>query len=142
MQEFRAEVFESHGHRPAPMPRIRTKRIYEPAAPDDRFRVLADRLWPRGLSKELARIDLWVRELAPSTELRKWFQHDPERWDEFRRRYFAELDAKPELVGEILEQVRWEPITLVFSSQEPRYNNAVALKEYLERSASTEQAGG
>ena len=124
------------------MPRIRTKRIYEPAAPDDRFRVLADRLWPRGLSKELAKIDLWVRELAPSTELRKWFQHDPERWDEFRRRYFAELDAKPELVGEILEQVRWEPITLVFSSQEPRYNNAVALKEYLERSASTEQAGG
>jgi uncharacterized protein YeaO (DUF488 family) len=133
MQEIRAGVFEPNGHRPAHMPRIRTKRIYEPAAPDDRFRVLADRLWPRGLTKELARVDLWLRELAPSTELRKWFQHDPASWDEFRRRYFAELDGKPELVGEILEQVRWEPITLVFSSQEARYNNAIALKEYLEK---------
>lgn len=117
------------------MPRIRTKRIYEPAPPDDRFRVLADRLWPRGLSKELARVDLWLRELAPSTELRKWFQHDPERWDEFRGRYFAELDGKADLVAQILEQVRWEPITLLFSSQEERYNNATALKEYLEKHA-------
>jgi len=118
------------------MSRIRTKRIYDLPSPDERFRILTDRLWPRGLTKQRARVDLWIRDIAPSTELRRWYQHDRERWNEFRRRYFAELDGKPELVKQILEQIRWEPITIVFSSQEERYNNAAALKEYLERQIS------
>lgn len=138
MQESGAKSWRSRANWPVSMSRIRTRRIYEPPGPDDRFRILTDRLWPRGLTKERARVDLWIRDAAPSTELRRWYQHDPERWDEFRRRYFAELDAKPELIEQILEQVRWEPITLVFSSQEEHYNNASALKEYLERRISGE----
>ena len=120
------------------MPAIRTKRIYEPAGPNDGFRILIDRLWPRGLTKEAAGVDLWLKEIAPSNELRKWYQHDVALWDEFRRRYFAELDANPDAAAEALKQVRRQPVTLLFSSKEERYNNAAALKEYLEKLAPAE----
>lgn len=112
---------------------LAVKRIYEPASPRDGFRVLVDRLWPRGLKKQDARVDLWVRELAPSTRLRQWYQHDPEKWPEFRRRYFAELDEHPEAVQELVSRARRGRVTLVFSSKEERLNNAVAMQEYLKR---------
>ncbi len=110
---------------------IRTKRVYDPPAEGDGFRVLVDRLWPRGLRKEAARVDLWLRELGPSDALRKWFQHDPQRWPEFRRRYFAELADKQSLIAQIVEKARNGTVTLLFGSREQKLNNATALKEYL-----------
>jgi uncharacterized protein YeaO (DUF488 family) len=112
---------------------IRVKRAYTPQSCDDGCRVLVDRLWPRGIGKEAARIDEWCREIAPSAELRKWYGHAPERWPEFRRRYFAELAEKEELVAELLEKARSEVLTLVFGAKDAEHNNAVALKEYLEK---------
>lgn len=112
---------------------IKLKRIYEAPAPSDGCRILVDRLWPRGLSKEKAEVDLWARDASPSNELRRWYDHDPEKWEEFRRRYSDELRGRSESVEPILERVRAGPVTLVFSSRELRFNNAVALKEYVER---------
>jgi len=111
---------------------IRVKRVYEPPSAGDGTRILVDRLWPRGLSKERARIDLWPRDLAPSTELRKWYGHDPARWDEFRRRYRDELAGKEDLMRAIRERERAGPVTLLFGSREESLNNAVALKGFLE----------
>lgn len=111
---------------------IEVKRAYEPADEGDGYRVLVDRLWPRGLGKDHARVDLWLKEIGPSGPLRKWFDHRPERWDEFKRRYAQELDAKGELVDRIASRARTEKVTLLFGSREERYNNAHALKEYLE----------
>jgi uncharacterized protein YeaO (DUF488 family) len=111
---------------------IKIKRAYESPSDSDGCRILVDRLWPRGISKEKAKVDFWPRELAPSTELRHWYGHDPEKWPEFKSRYFAELDANPELVKELLEYVRKGAVTFVYSSKEQRLNNAVALKEYVE----------
>jgi uncharacterized protein YeaO (DUF488 family) len=111
---------------------IKIKRAYESPSDSDGCRILVDRLWPRGISKEKAKIDFWPKELAPSTELRHWYGHDPEKWSEFKSRYFAELDANPELVKELLEYVRKGAVTFVYSSKEQRLNNAVALKEYVE----------
>ncbi|MDZ7829942.1 MAG: DUF488 domain-containing protein [Halofilum sp. (in: g-proteobacteria)] len=113
---------------------VRLKRIHDPAARDDGCRVLVDRVWPRGLRRADAAIDAWMREIAPSTELRKWFGHDPARWDEFRRRYHAELDARPELVAELRDRVAQGTVTLCYAARDREHNNAVALKEYLERS--------
>ncbi|MFB3906730.1 MAG: DUF488 domain-containing protein [Acidobacteriota bacterium] len=110
---------------------IRTKRVYEPAASDDGFRVLVDRVWPRGMTKDRVGADLWLKEAAPSTELRKSFCHDPSRWEDFKKRYFAELDAKPGTVGRLLEQASGGRVTLLFSAQDAVYNQAVALREYL-----------
>ncbi len=112
---------------------LAVKRVYQPPSPRDGFRVLVDRLWPRGLKKEDARVDLWARELAPSTRLRQWYQHDPEKWPEFRRRYFAEIDAHPEAVQELVARARRGKVTLVFGSREEKLNNAAAMREYLER---------
>jgi uncharacterized protein YeaO (DUF488 family) len=112
---------------------IRIKRVYEPSAEADGFRVLIDHLWPRGVKKEAADIDEWLKVIAPSTDLRKWFNHDPEKWDEFKRRYFLELDANRDAVAKLALKAKDETVTLVFSSREERFNNAVALKEYLER---------
>lgn len=110
---------------------IRVKRVYDPPEPDDGLRVLVDRLWPRGLSKESAHIDLWLRDIAPSNELRKWYGHDPAKWDEFRRRYAQELAEHQDAVRE-LEARLSSPVTLLFSSKETKLNNAMALREYLE----------
>lgn len=111
---------------------IRVKRVYDPPSADDGTRVLVDRLWPRGISKERARIDLWLKEVAPSADLRKWYGHDPDRWEEFRRRYRAELSAKKDLILTLKEQAGHGTITLVYSSREEMRNNAVALRMYLE----------
>ena len=111
---------------------VHIKRVYEPPAKEDGFRVLIDHLWPRGMKKEAVAVDEWLKAVAPSTALRKWFSHDPEKWEEFKRRYFLELDENREAVEELAKKSKSETVTLVFSSKEERFNNAVALKEYLE----------
>ena len=116
--------------------KIRTKRIYEQAARSDGRRILIDRLWPRGVSKDAAKIDFWAKAVAPSSELRRWYQHDADKWDEFRRRYFAELDDNSEGLEQLRAQVGSGTVTLVFASKEERLNNAGALREYLGSSAS------
>lgn len=114
------------------MPFIKLKRVYDAAEEDDGVRVLVDRVWPRGLSKERARVDLWIKELAPSTELRKWFAHDPAKWQEFRRRYHAELAEKDEALEQLQRTCYDNPVvTLLFAAKDREHNNAVALKEYL-----------
>lgn len=110
---------------------ISVKRVYDTPTNDDGFRILVDHLWPRGLKKEQARIDEWLKEISPSTELRKWFGHDPKKWDEFKRRYFAELDRVPETVIKALSRTKEGAVTLLYSSREANFNNAVALREYL-----------
>lgn len=112
--------------------RVRTKRIYDRSAAVDGRRILVDRLWPRGLSKAAARIDHWAKAVAPSTALRRWYGHDPAKWKEFRRRYFAELDANPAGLAELRRHLGKGRVTLLFSSKEERLNNATALREYLE----------
>ncbi|HEY7681835.1 MAG TPA: DUF488 family protein [Gemmatimonadales bacterium] len=111
---------------------IRTKRVYDRADKSDGRRILVDRLWPRGLSKAVAKVDFWARGVAPSNELRRWYQHNPAKWDEFRKRYFAELDAVPEALAELRPYLKRGAVTLLFGSKEPRLNNATALQEYLE----------
>ncbi len=111
---------------------IQVKRVYEAPGPSDGKRILIDRLWPRGLSKEKAELDVWAKEIAPSTELRRWYGHDADKWPEFKKRYYAELDAIPDVVGELMSHVEKEETTLLFGSKEERLNNAFALKEYLE----------
>lgn len=111
--------------------RIGTKRIYEQAARSDGKRILIDRLWPRGVAKQVAKLDFWAKSIAPSNELRRWYQHDHAKWDEFRRRYFAELDANPEGLEELREQMGSGTATFVFGSKEEELNNARALREYL-----------
>jgi len=114
--------------------KIDIKRVYEPPSPDDGRRILVDRLWPRGLSKADARIDYWAKETSPSNELRKWYKHDPTKWDEFRRRYVAELNSAPDSVQTLKDMVRVEKVTFLYSSKERELNNALALREYLESS--------
>ena len=111
---------------------IRLMRAYEPPPADDGTRVLVDRLWPRGLSRERAGIDLWLKDIAPSPELRKWFGHDPARWEEFRRLYRAELAGKPDLLRMPGEKGRRGTLTLVYAARDEVRNNAVVLKELLE----------
>ncbi len=112
--------------------RLRTKRVYEGSVSADGRRILVDRLWPRGVSKAKVNIDLWAKTVAPSNELRKWYGHDPDKWDQFRQRYFQELDANAEGVAELRTHLGSGTVTLIFSSKETRLNNASALKEYLE----------
>jgi uncharacterized protein YeaO (DUF488 family) len=111
---------------------IQLKRAYDPAAPDDGRRFLIERLWPRGIRKEDLPLDDWIKDAAPGTELRKWFHHDPVKWKEFQRRYFNELDSRPEVLAPILKAARHGRVTLIFSSHDAEHNNAVALKSYLE----------
>jgi uncharacterized protein YeaO (DUF488 family) len=111
---------------------IKTERIYDNPKGDNGLRILVDRLWPRGLRKDAVKVDLWQKEIAPSNSLRKWFSHDERKWNEFRRRYFKELDGKEELVNMILSKVKDGSITLLYGAKEEKFNNAVALKEYLE----------
>jgi len=112
---------------------IRIKRIYEPVEPEDGFRVLVDRLWPRGVSKEKARIDLWLSDMAPSLALRIWFGHDPGRWTEFRARYHAELRKKSEAIAPLVERARKGALTLLYSARDERFNQAVALRAYFNK---------
>lgn len=112
---------------------IRIKRIYDEYSDEDGKRVLVDRLWPRGIKKTEAGIDHWSKEIAPTRELRKWFGHDPEKWEEFRKRYFNELEGKNELIRDILEKAKGERLTLLYSARDRKRNNAVVLKEYMEK---------
>lgn len=112
---------------------ILLKRIYEKSSSEDGKRVLVERLWPRGLKKEEAKIDEWLREVAPSTELRKWFGHDPSKWNQFKENYWKELDEKPDIVSKLTKECQEKTVTFVFAAKEQQSNNAVALKEYIEK---------
>lgn len=111
---------------------INLKRIYEPRAERDGYRVLVDRLWPRGVAKKSAAIDLWLKEVAPSTALRRWFNHDAEKWDEFKTRYFTELDDNRQDLQPLLVAAQKGTVTLVYASRDEKHNEAVALRQYLE----------
>ncbi len=121
-----------------PSMQVNLKRVYETASRDDGVRILVDRLWPRGLSKDRAKVELWLREVAPSNDLRRWFNHEPEKWDEFRRRYFSELTEKDGAVRTVLEQASRSTVTLLFAAKDEERNNAVALREYLIQSSGLE----
>ena len=110
---------------------IRTKRVYEPAHPKDGLRILVDRVWPRGMTKEQVQADEWLKDMAPSTTLRKWFSHDRSKWGAFKNRYFLELDAKKEAVDRLIDQAAKRRLTLLFSARDVDCNQAVALREYL-----------
>ena len=112
---------------------IRLKRAYEKPAADDGLRVLVDRLWPRGISKAKARIDVWLKDVAPSTALRTWFGHDPARWGEFRRRYFSELRQRSDAVAELRTLIARREITFVYAAKDVDHTHALALKEFIER---------
>ncbi|MBL8579261.1 MAG: DUF488 family protein [Mesorhizobium sp.] len=112
--------------------KLNLRRVYEPAADGDGMRVLVDRLWPRGLRKQEAAVDLWARELAPSTALRHWFGHDPEKWAEFRRRYDAELRQNGEAVGGFRKQVGNRAATLLYAARDEAHNHAIVLKDFLD----------
>jgi uncharacterized protein YeaO (DUF488 family) len=116
---------------------VRLKRAYDPPERSDGYRVLIDRIWPRGVSKEQAHLDEWARELAPSTELRRWFAHDPARFAEFRRRYFDELNAQHEKLRELRTRAREETLTLVYGARDTEHNDAVVLADLLRRGRRT-----
>ena len=109
------------------------KRVYEPPAATDGVRILVDHLWPRGLKKEAVKVKSWSKAISPSTDLRQWFRHDPAKWKEFQRRYFSELDHKPEVWQPLLDAAQKGGLTLVFSARDEEHNNAVVLKKYLEK---------
>jgi uncharacterized protein YeaO (DUF488 family) len=114
---------------------VRLKRVYEPVAPGDGRRFLVERLWPRGVSREEAHLDGWLKDVAPSPALRRWFGHDPERWEEFQRRYLAELQApdKEPILDRLASEARSGPVTLVFAARDTAHNAAVVLKQVIER---------
>jgi uncharacterized protein YeaO (DUF488 family) len=113
------------------MAQIQLKRIYDPPAQSDGFRVLVDRVWPRGISKEAAAIDLWMKAIAPSTELRKWFNHDPRRWEGFRKRYRTELQLHASELDELRRHAAKRRLTLLFGAKDTEHNQAVVLKDVL-----------
>lgn len=110
---------------------IATRRVYEPAAPEDGTRFLVERLWPRGMRKEALVMSAWLKDVAPSDALRRWFSHDPAKWDEFRRRYAAELQQQPQTLAPIVDAARHGNVTLLYSAHDTVHNNAVALAEFL-----------
>ena len=111
---------------------LQIKRIYDAPARSDGFRLLVDRLWPRGISRKRAKLDDWMPEVAPSAELRKWFGHDPKRWNGFRRRYRAELASKPSLIASIRDRLLDERVTLLYSARDAAHNQAQVLKQFIE----------
>ena len=111
---------------------LKTKRVYEPAEPGDGLRFLVDRLWPRGIKKEALEMKAWLKDVAPSPALRKWFSHDPAKWAEFQRRYRAELEAHPDAWQPILKAAKQGNVTLLYSARDTEHNSAVLLKEFLE----------
>ena len=110
---------------------IKLKRVYDPPEADDGQRILVDGLWPRGLSREKAKLDEWMKDLAPSRELRQWFGHRPERWEEFRRRYLKELDRNRDELVRLQERAGQGPVTLLFAARDADHNNAVVVREWL-----------
>ncbi len=112
---------------------VQIKRVYEPPAPEDGTRVLVDRLWPRGISKASLKLDVWMKEIAPSNELRQRFHHDKEGWEEFQKLYFKELDGRSDLVEQLTQKARSGTLTLLYAAKDEERNNAIALKNYLER---------
>jgi uncharacterized protein YeaO (DUF488 family) len=112
---------------------IRLKRVYEPPSSKDGSRILVERLWPRGVTKAAAAIDLWMKEIAPSAELRKWFGHDPSRWKQFEQRYWKELRDNPEAVKELRRACAGRVVTFVYAAHDEEHNGALALKKFLER---------
>ncbi len=108
------------------------KRAYDKPSSEDGKRILVERLWPRGLKKEDAKIDEWLKDLAPSTELRKWYSHDPAKWMQFKEKYWKELKEKDAEISKLSQEANKETLTFVFASREEKFNNAVALKEYIE----------
>jgi len=112
---------------------VKIKRAYDAVSPADGKRILIDRLWPRGIKKEEFRIDEWLKDLAPSDGLRRWFAHDPSKWGEFKKRYHQELKEKEPLVDALRQQAERETVTLIFSAKNPDFNNAVALRELVSR---------
>jgi len=107
------------------------KRVYDPPESTDGVRILVDRLWPRGLSKDKAKVDLWLKDIAPSDRLRRWFAHDPKKWTKFLRDYFRELGEKDEAIKLVAEKAAAEKVTLLYGAKEDEFNNAVALRSYL-----------
>lgn len=120
---------------------IYLKRAYDKPASSDGQRVLVDRLWPRGISKSTAKIDLWLKDIAPSSQLRKWFGHDPAKWPEFKARYFRELASHTDGLRELARKARTGRVTLVFAAKDEKFNNAVAIKEYLGKHPRRPSAG-
>jgi uncharacterized protein YeaO (DUF488 family) len=112
---------------------IKLKRAYEKSARDDGERILVERLWPRGLTKLQAKVDLWLKDVAPSTELRKWFGHDPDRWGEFRRRYLKELKSKGDLIKLLKRKAKAGTITLIYAARDEEHNGALVLKQFLQK---------
>jgi len=110
---------------------IRLKRIYEPADPEDGFRILVERLWPRGVSKEKAALNLWLKEVAPSTDLRTWFAHDPDKWNEFQRLYREELQSN-NAIADLTNICKTQNVTFIYAASDTQHNAAIALKEYVE----------
>jgi uncharacterized protein YeaO (DUF488 family) len=133
MLHIRTARSPAEGPPVARRPRLAVKRAYEAPAKDDGCRVLVDRVWPRGITKEALQVDDWLKELAPSTDLRKWFGHDPAKWGAFKARYFHELEGRRDLIERLLALPAGRRLTLVYGAKDSEYNNAVALKAYLEQ---------
>ncbi|ODT77273.1 MAG: hypothetical protein ABS69_08795 [Nitrosomonadales bacterium SCN 54-20] len=110
---------------------LKLKRVYEPSDKNDGTRILVDRLWPRGMTKAKAGVDIWLKELAPSAELRKWFGHDPDKWTEFKKRYRAELEENDEQLARLREEIKKGAVTLLYGAKDEEHNDAVALAEFL-----------
>ncbi|MCC2682217.1 MAG: hypothetical protein K0S36_1781 [Nitrosospira multiformis] len=110
---------------------LKLKRVYEPSDKNDGTRILVDRLWPRGMTKAKAGVDIWLKELAPSAELRKWFGHDPDKWTEFKKRYRAELEENDEHLARLREEIKKGAVTLLYGAKDEEHNDAVALAEFL-----------
>lgn len=112
---------------------MKIKRVYEKPEPEDGTRILVDRLWPRGLTKEKAQVDIWLKNIAPTTELRKWFGHDPEKWKEFQKRYLIELKNNDEQVSILKDEIKKGPVTLIYGAKDEEHNEALFLKNYLSK---------
>lgn len=112
---------------------VNIKRVYETPLESDGKRILIDRLWPRGLTKEKADVDLWLKDIAPSTNLRKWFSHDPRKWEEFKKKYHSELKANSDVMLKLISEIKKSKVTLVYGAKDEVHNDAVVLKEYLEK---------
>jgi uncharacterized protein YeaO (DUF488 family) len=132
-RRFRSRPVAQPGQTGIPLMKIQIKRAYEPPSPGDGYRVLVDRVWPRGITRESLQVDAWLKDLAPSTALRKWFAHEPEKWKAFKQRYFTELDEHAEEIRKLVHSAGAGGLTLVYAARNEKFNNAAAMKKYIER---------